>query len=101
MAGTMAYPSVGCKLPLEGLQRNAQRELWYSFHADSPSDSSKRMASEWTSRSFVGIVPGLETSPKGTFTASARSGNSTSWAPVYVRNGLGCFVQSRWPADAA
>ena len=48
-SGRTAYPSVGWRLPLDGLHRRAHRAVPYSFQADSPRASSNRTATELTS----------------------------------------------------
>ena len=71
---------MGWRLPLEGLQRSAQRESRYCFQADSPRASSKRTAivrrraaaAEWPRGVQVAVGGGKAVGEEGRSTAAPR-----------------------------
>ena len=48
-ASRTTYASVGCRLPLDGFTRSAQRDWRYCFQAESPSEQRRNSAIDWSS----------------------------------------------------
>src|SRR5213078_2659909 len=96
----MIHVSVGCRLPLDGFTRSAQRDCPYCFHAESPIEHRRSSPIEWSVMG-CGTTSPVYNDAYGTSVASGACDSSRSGAPSYRRNGLGWVAQSRYPSDRA
>ena len=82
----MTYASVGCKLPLDGLQRNAQRLGPNCFHADKPKDNSSNKPTLANVNGWAVIVSGESKAENKTSSSPPGFGKVTISQPEKCRN---------------
>ncbi len=104
----MSQPSVGCRLPLEGFTRSAQREATSPpgprtcFQAERARLWKRKSPSEADVTSTGGpAAPARTASQVGTAAATPAGGSNRTGAPANRRNGSGWLAQSSQPSERA
>ena len=83
------YPSVGCKLPLDGLPLSAHLDPWKLFQADIARLSNNSWEMDSKLKGVAGTVDNWRASEKKGFSVKGNFFKGMASAPSYRRNGEG------------